>query len=118
MSADKSDAALYLEARGWFMADEEDAFWISPHHPAHTTKGQVNMVSEEVALRDQRARDATEERIAWDRYAARLCAAVDADGEWATSNETAARLADDLLELRRARFGEQATVAAARKVTP
>ncbi len=98
-------AADYLKSRGWLdtgVADDGVDCWADP------TALEMDGLAEEDALTIQRARDATEERAAWVRFAAaRLAWGIAGSSEgperWDSIGEEANE-ADKMLALYRARF--------------
>ena len=122
----KMTAREYLTARGWHhvtgITSSPKAKWYDPTQPFD---GEYD-VEESRALGIQRARDAQEERAAWDRYFAHATASVAssllaspplaemAEREGATVNGMAAASADKGLAERRARFHVEITDEAAK----
>jgi len=109
-------AAEYLRSRGWIYCPEEGFFedgWYDPLFyggmTPRTHREKWSYLAEVEALAIQRARDEEKAREAWVRFAARFASTFVAETEHAQGgywleDHSAARKADAMLALYRARF--------------
>ena len=110
----KMTRAEYLKARGWSSRDVTDLRggpWIIWRDPRalFAPDGTAAEIPQSEAITAQLARDAEEERRAWDRYFSDEASAVRPDGDWMLSDKQARDQADRMLEMRRAKFAVEFT---------